>query len=116
MVPARILTLCVHDSDGKGHLYNGFPLKETVTEKEGCTKLGLDTLKEGIVTRGVLVDMTRLKAPHQPGAHVYKEDIEAWEKQAGVRVAPGDALFVYNPAPAGTRGTNTGFDLSVVPW
>lgn len=106
--------LC-HDSDGKGHLYNGFPLKETVTEKEGCTKLGLDTLKEGIVTRGILVDMTRLKAPHKPGAHVYKEDIEAWEKQVGLKVSPGDALFVYNPPPAGPR-VNTGFDLSVVPW
>jgi len=106
--------LC-HDSDGKGHLYNGFPLKETVTEQAGCTKLGLDTLKEGIVTRGILVDMTRLKAPHKPGAHVYKEDIEAWEKQAGVKVSPGDALFVYNPPPAGVKGS-TGFDLSAVPW
>ncbi len=106
--------LC-HDSDGKGHLYNGFPLKETVTEKDGCTKLGLDTLKEGIVTRGVLVDMTRLKAPHKPGAHVYIEDIEAWEKQVGVKIGPGDALFAYNPPPAGTKA-NTGFDISVVPW
>jgi len=106
--------LC-HDSDGKGHLYNGFLLEETVTEKAGCTKLGLDTLKEGIVTRGILVDMTRLTAPHTAGGHVYKEDIEAWEKQVGVKVSPGDALFVYNPAPAGTRG-NTGFDISVVPW
>ncbi len=106
--------LC-HDSDGKGHLYNGFLLEETVTAKEGCKKLGLDTLKEGIVTRGILVDMTRLKAPHTPGGHVYKEDIEAWEKQVGVKVSPGDALFVYNPAPPGTR-VNTGFDISVVPW
>ena len=113
-VGTHLDALC-HDSDGKGHLYNGFPLKETVTEKAGCTKLGLDTLKEGIVTRGVLVDMTRLKAPHKSGAHVYKEDIEAWEKQVGVRVAPGDALFVYNPPPTGARG-NTGFDLSVVLW
>jgi hypothetical protein len=113
--------LC-HDSDGKGHLYNGYPLAETVTEKDGCTKLGLDTLKEGIVTRGVLVDMTRLKASHTPGAHVYKEDIEAWEKQAGVKVSPGDALFVYDPVTREGRNgappttANMGFDLSIVPW
>jgi hypothetical protein len=44
--------LC-HDSDN-GKLYNGYPLKETVDEDRGCTRLGLDNLKEGIVTRGIL--------------------------------------------------------------
>jgi len=113
--------LC-HYSDGKGHLYNGFPLTQTVSQDIGCTKLGLDSLKEGIVTRGVLVDMTRLKAPHTPGASAYKEDIEAWEKEAHVKVAPGDALFIYNPRPpTAGGGTQTatpalrgGIDLSVV--
>ena len=114
--------LC-HYSDGQGRLYNGFPLTQTVTAEKGCTKLGLDTLKEGIVTRGILVDMTRLRAAHVPWARVYREDIEAWEKQAGVRVSPGDALFVYNPRPAQGAGSpqapgpaNVGFDLSVVSW
>jgi kynurenine formamidase len=106
--------LC-HDSDGT-NLYNGFPLKETVSEEIGCTRLGLDNLKEGIVTRGVLIDMTRLKGVSRaPGAPVYADDIEAWEKQAGVKVSAGDALFVYNTAAAG-RGANGGFDLSVLPW
>ena len=113
--------LC-HYSDGKGHLYNGFALAETVSQDAGCTKLGLDTLKEGIVTRGVLVDMTRLKAPHTPGAPAYKEDIEAWEKEAHVTVAPGDALFIYNPRPVAAPGAQAapalrgGIDLSVVAW
>ncbi len=113
--------LC-HDSDN-GRLYNGFPLKEAVTEEAGCTKLGLDNLKDGIVTRGILIDMTRLKSasPRQPGSPVYPEDIEAWEKQTGLKVSPGDALFVYNTPAAGRAansgpGVNGGFDLSVVPW
>ena len=106
--------LC-HDSDGT-RLYNGYPLKETVSEEVGCTKLGLDNLKEGIVTRGILVDMTRLKgAQRAPGAPVYTSDLEAWEKQTGLKVSPGDALFVYNTVAAG-RGANGGFDLSVLPW
>jgi hypothetical protein len=46
----------------------------------------------------------------QPRDRVYVEDLEAWEKQAGVRVSPGDALFVYN------NGRNGGFDISVAPW
>src|SRR5580765_187275 len=102
--------LC-HDSS-EGRLYNGYPLRDTVNETTGCTKLGLDNLKEGIVTRGVLVDMSRLKrsAPREPGNRVYVEDLEAWEKQTGIKVSPGDALFVYND------GRNGGFDISVAPW
>ena len=102
--------LCHDSSDGK--LYNGYPLKDTVNETTGCTKLGLDNLKEGIVTRGVLVDMSKLKrsTPREAGGRVYVEDLEAWEKQTGVKVSPGDALFVYN------EGRNGGFDITVAPW
>ena len=109
--------LC-HDSDGHGKLYNGFPLADTVSETVGCRKLGLDNLKEGIVTRGVLIDMTRLKGARAPGASAYTEDIEAWERQTGLKVSPGDALFVYNSAPTAGRnvGGGGGFDLSVLPW
>ncbi len=104
--------LC-HYSNGTGQLYNGYPLTTTVTETGGCTKLGLDTLKEGIVTRGILIDMSRLKQPRSSATRVFAEDIEAFERQSGIKVSPGDALFVYNPLPAGTRG---GIDASVVPW
>ena len=102
--------LCHDSSDGK--LYNGYVLKDTVNETNGCTKLGLDNLKEGIVTRGVLVDMSRLKrsSPREAGGRVYVEDLEAWEKQTGIKVSEGDALFVYND------GRNGGFDISVAPW
>jgi hypothetical protein len=105
--------LCHDSSDGR--LYNGYVLKDIVNETTGCTKLGLDNLKEGIVTRGVLVDMSRLQrasrtAPREPGNRVYVEDLEAWEKQTGIKVTPGDALFVYND------GRNGGFDISVAPW
>ena len=106
--------LC-HDSDGT-NLYNGFPLKATVSEEIGCTRLGLDNVKEGIVTRGILIDMTRLKGVSRaPGTPVYADDVEAWEKQTGLKVSSGDALFVYNTAASG-RGANGGFDLSVLPW
>jgi hypothetical protein len=104
--------LC-HYSNGEGQMYNGFPLSSVSPEK-GCTKLGLDTLTQGIVTRGILIDMTAL-TPRRVGARrVYSEDIEAFERQTGLTVSPGDALFVYDPAPAGApRG---GIDASVVPW
>ena len=78
----------------KGRFYNDAPY-ETATA-DGCGKMGINALKDGIVTRGVLIDIPRLRnLPYlEPGTHVYREDIEAWEKQAGVKVAPGDALFL----------------------
>jgi hypothetical protein len=109
--------LC-HDS-ANGKLFNGYPL-DTVSQEIGCTRLSLDNLKEGIVTRGILIDMTRMKGTpsREPGAHVYVDDIEAWEKQTGLKVSAGDALFVYNPARPGVQPPvpAAGFDLSVVPW
>ena len=115
--PGTHLDALCHYSDGQGHLYNGYSLTDTVSQTNGCTKLGVETLKTGIVTRGVLVDMTRLKrAGRQPGGAVYADDIEAWEKQAGIRVAPGDALFVYDPRPAGASGPRGGIDISALPW
>jgi Putative cyclase len=116
--PMTHLDALCHDS-ANGKLYNGYPL-ETVSQEVGCTRLGLDNLKEGIVTRGILIDMTRLKSTssREPGTRVYVDDIDAWERQTGLKVSPGDALFVYNPARPGARPPvpAAGFDLSVVPW
>src|SRR5262245_8285132 len=77
----------------KGHFYNNFAW-DTATA-QGC-KLGINAHQDGIVTRGVLSDIPRLRnLPYlEAGTHVYREDIEAWEKQAGVKVAPGDALLL----------------------
>jgi hypothetical protein len=113
--PMTHLDALCHDSS-EGRLYNGYPL-QSVSQEVGCTKLGLDNVKAGIVTRAILIDATRLTNRHETGTRVYIEDVEAWEKITGLKVSPGDALFVYNP---GTRGTpaaqGSGFDLSVVPW
>ena len=71
--------LC-HYSNGSGQLYNGFDLKTTVTEEKGCTKLGLDGLKQGVVTRGVLIDMRRLTT-RASSTRVFAEDIEAFRSE-----------------------------------
>lgn len=79
----------------KDQTYNGYARADVNTEK-GCTKLGIDNLKNGIVTRGILLDIPRLRnLPYlEPGTPVFVEDIEAWEKKAGVKVSPGDAVFL----------------------
>jgi kynurenine formamidase len=75
--------------------YNGHARAEVNTEG-GCTRLGIENLKDGIVTRGILIDIPRLRGvPYlEPGTPIYVEDLEAFEKMAGVKVSPGDALFV----------------------
>src|ERR1035441_1386481 len=80
----------------KDRLYNNFPTS-IVTEAAGCTKLGMDNLQRGIITRGVLIDLPRLKGvPYiEPGTPILPSDIEAWEKKVGVKVGAGDAILEY---------------------
>ena len=54
------------------------------------------SMKNGIFTRGVLFDMPKWKGVPYLGDDepIYVEDLEAWEKKAGFRVEPGDAVLV----------------------
>jgi kynurenine formamidase len=85
--------LCHVVYDGK--IYNGHDFRDTVTA-DGCAQLGITGLKYGVVTKAVLIDVPRLRGvPYlEPGTRVYREDIEAWERQTGVRVEPGDVLLI----------------------
>jgi kynurenine formamidase len=78
----------------QGKMYNGFSQKE-VTEM-GAGKLDIHNLKNGVLTRGILIDIPRLKGvPYlEPGTPIYAEDLEAWERRAGIRVSSGDVVFV----------------------
>jgi kynurenine formamidase len=107
----------------EGKLYNGFSFQEVVSEKDGCAKLGITGLKNGIVTRGILLDIPRLKGvPYlEPGTHVYIEDVEAWEKKAGVKVSAGDAIFLRTGRWARRAKVSpfpnlAGFDASFAPF
>ena len=79
----------------KDQTYNGYARADVNTE-QGCTKLGIQNFGNGYVTRGVLMDIPRLKGlPYlEPGTPIFVEDLEAWEKRAGVKVSPGDALLI----------------------
>ncbi len=79
----------------KNQTYNGYARADVNTDK-GCAKLGIHNFRDGYVTRGVLMDIPRLKGlPYlEPGTPIFVEDLEAWEKRAGVKVTPGDALLI----------------------
>ena len=78
----------------RGKMYNGISRKE-ITEA-GAQKLGISNVKTGIFTRGILVDLPRLKGvPYlEPGTPIYAEDLEAWEEKTGIKVGAGDALLI----------------------
>src|SRR5437867_3731283 len=109
----------------KDQTYNGYARADVNTEK-ACTKLGIDNLKNGIVTRGVLVDIPRLRnLPYlEPGTAIYVEDLEAWEKKAGVKIGSGDAVLLRTGrwarreklGPWNVGQSAAGLHASVAPW
>ena len=103
--------ICHVAYDGK--TYNGYTLKEIATKDGGCSKMGIGGIKDKIVTRGILVDIARMKGLQklEPGTHIYREDIEAFEKWAKVRFEPGD-VFLYRLG----RSAGSGLDPSFVPF
>ena len=78
-----------------GKMYNGFSA-DAVKANEGATKGSIDLLANGVVTRGVLLDIPRLKGVKwlEPGDPIFPEELEEAERSCGVRVETGDVLLV----------------------
>ena len=133
----RVAYPCIHGAgtthiDGFGHrffdgkMWNGYPIADTVTMEGGARKNSILTMKDGIVTRGVLYDIPRLKGvPYlEPGERIFIEDLEAWEAETGVKVGPGDAFLLRwgrwarqdAIGPFDTGAEAAGLDNSVIPW
>jgi hypothetical protein len=79
-----------------GKMWNGYDVDDVVTLEAGATRNSIMNVKDGLVTRGVLYDIPRLKdVPYlEPGARITVDDLEAWEARTGVKVGPGDAFLI----------------------
>ena len=123
------LDALAHVDDAEGRMYNGYrPDEAAVLEAGGHARNSIHNLKDGIFTRGILMDIPRLKGvPYlEPETPIYVEDLEAWEARAGVRAGAGDAVFirtgrwaareVLGPFIIGRIGTAAGLHASVIPW
>ncbi|MFB7370728.1 cyclase family protein [Streptomyces sp. NPDC056222] len=77
-----------------GELYGGVPASSVTAE--GARALSVGLAADGIVGRGVLLDIPRLRGVRwlEPGDSVTSDDLTAAEAAQGVRVGPGDLLFV----------------------
>lgn len=108
-----------------GRMYNGFSRDEVLAS--GTRKLGIENVKEGIFTRGILIDIPRLRGVRflEPGSPILPDELTAWEKRAGIRVGSGDVIFIrtgrwarrdlLGPWDAGKEGL-AGLHASCGPW
>jgi kynurenine formamidase len=108
-----------------GKMYNGFDAKEVGSH--GAKKCAIDVTRTGIVSRGVLLDIPRLKKIEwlEPNDRIYPEDLEAAEKAQQVRVEEGDVLMLRTGRSARRkvkggwdpfREGMPGLDAQCLPW
>jgi kynurenine formamidase len=78
----------------EGSFFDGKPAGSVTVE--GAHIGAIDVLKDGLVGRAVLLDVPRVRGARwiEPGEHVFPEDLEAAEREQGVRAGPGDILLV----------------------
>ncbi|GAA4560297.1 cyclase family protein [Pseudonocardia xishanensis] len=107
-----------------GAMYNGRP-HSLVDATTGSAWAAVTAAADGIVTRGVLLDVARVRdVPWlEPGQGVFPEDLEEAERRQGVRVRPGDAVLLrtgHGCARHGGTGSGgieqAGWHASCLPW
>lgn len=114
--------LCHIFWDGK--IYNGHPTE--VVTAHGAEQLGIHHLRDGVVGRGVLLDIPPVRGVDalEPGTPITVEDLEAAEAHAGLTVGTGDILLVRTGrwawhrehGPWDPRQQLAGLHASCLPW
>ena len=76
-------------------MYNGYPAADV--KSTGALRNDMMPMGDGIVTRGVLLDLPAIKGgvPLDGFYRISTEDLSRAEEHAGLRVEPGDVLIVH---------------------
>lgn len=108
----------------EGKLYNGYP--QSQVNKEGAHQLAVNAYKQGLFSRGVLMDIPRLKGLKylELSTPILASDLDAWEKKAGIKVRSGDIVFIRTgrwarraeKGPWDTDKASAGLHVSAVRW
>jgi len=106
-------------------MYNGYPA-EWVTSQLGATRLAVTDIRDGVSTRGVLLDVARAKGVDwlEPGTPVTPADLELAEARQNVKVRSGDIVFLrtghgrsrHEDGPGKTNRGQPGWHASALPW
>jgi kynurenine formamidase len=114
----------------RGLTYNGKPAEQVVTSM-GATTQDITAYATGLVGRGVLLDVPRLRGVKwlELGDAVTRAELEACEKAQGVELGEGDILVFRtghhrrrlelgpwdnNPPPSGEG--KAGLHVDTIPW
>ena len=109
-----------------GKMYGGAPAS-LVSDRHGALKHDVLTVANGVTSRGVLLDIAKLRGVDVLAAddHIFPEDLEAAEQAAGVRLEPGDVLLVRT-GESGARirearnynanKPRSGYQAACLPW
>lgn len=108
-----------------GQMYNGFPA--TDVRSTGARRNSIMAAKDGIVGRGVLLDIPRLRG--KPFVDLKRpvtiDELDAAEKAQGITVGEGDILLVavgrdaqkqHEPHKHGEEYAMAGLDPNCIPW
>nr|WP_255643330.1 cyclase family protein [Actinoplanes polyasparticus] len=107
-----------------GRMYNGRS-HELVEAATGSAWGAVTAAANGIVTRGVLLDIARVRdVPWlEPGQGVFPGDLDEAERRQGVQVRPGDAVLLRTGHARARREardtagfTQPGWHASCLPW
>jgi kynurenine formamidase len=108
----------------QGKMYNG--VDRATATAQGCTELDVTTMRDGIQTSGVLIDIPWLRGVEwlEPGTPIYPEELEAWEKKTGITVSPGDVVLLRTgrwarraaKGPWGPAEGAAGLHISCAKW
>jgi kynurenine formamidase len=84
--------LCHHFWRGK--MYNGFDYTEV--DFQGAHKCAIDVARMGIVSRGVLIDIPKIRKTEwvDPGDAIYPEDLDAAQRDHHVELGEGDVMLL----------------------
>jgi kynurenine formamidase len=106
-----------------GRSYNGLPASTATAP--GPKRGSIESVRQGIVGRGVLLDVPALTGRDwlDDGEAIFPEDLDAAETRAGVSVRRGDILFVRTgyrkrlPGGPQTRyASRPGLQAACLPW
>ncbi len=108
-----------------GKMYNGFPAT-LVNSRKGAEAEAITLLHEGVVTRGVLLDIARLRGEDRIASPlaITPDMLEEAEASEGVKVEPGDVLLIrtghlaryYEGDVTDTSDPRPGPHVSCIPW
>ena len=111
----------------RGQMYNGRSAG-LIRTSDGALEQTSDVMRDGIMSRGVLLDIARLRGVESldPLDGVFPEDLEAAEEAQGVRVQEGDVLLLRTGYGAQVEAAmaageeppeeHSGYQVACMPW